>query len=60
VLFCDLVGSTVLAASLDPEDMGQLVRAYHETSAELVERWGGHVAKYMSDGVLAYFGPREG
>jgi class 3 adenylate cyclase/predicted ATPase len=56
LMFVDLVGSTALAARLDPEDMGRLIRAYHETSAEMVERWGGHVAKYMGDGVLAYFG----
>ena len=56
VLFCDLVGSTQLAARLDPEDMARVIRAYHETCADTVERWGGHVAKYMGDGVLAYFG----
>jgi class 3 adenylate cyclase len=56
VLFCDLVGSTELAARLDPEDMGQVIRTYHGTCTEVVERWGGHIAKYMGDGVLAYFG----
>ena len=56
VLFCDLVGSTALAAKLDPEDMGQVIRTYHNTCTEAVERWGGHVGKYMGDGVLAYFG----
>ena len=56
VLFVDLVGSTALAARLDPEDMGAVMRAYHGACAETVERWGGHVAKYMGDGVLAYFG----
>ena len=56
VLFCDLVGSTELAARLDPEDMGAVMRAYHGACAEVIERWGGHVAKYMGDGVLAYFG----
>jgi class 3 adenylate cyclase len=56
VMFVDLVGSTELAARLDPEDMGAVIRAYHGTCAEAVERWGGHIAKYMGDGVLAYFG----
>ena len=56
MLFCDLVGSTELSARLDPEDMGAVIRAYQECCAEVVERWGGHVAKYMGDGVLAYFG----
>jgi len=56
VMFCDLVGSTELAARLDPEDLGQVIRTYQGCCAELVARWGGHVAKYMGDGVLAYFG----
>jgi class 3 adenylate cyclase len=56
VLFCDLVGSTKLAARLDPEDMGEVIRAHQSCCAEVIERWGGHVAKYMGDGVLAYFG----
>ncbi|MDK1494174.1 AAA family ATPase [Sinorhizobium sp. 7-81] len=56
VLFCDLVGSTALAARLDPEDMGAIVRAYHRCSTDVIRSWGGHVAKYMGDGVLAYFG----
>jgi class 3 adenylate cyclase/predicted ATPase len=56
VLFVDLVGSTELAARLDPEDMGAVMRAYHGACAATVERWSGHVAKYMGDGVLAYFG----
>ena len=55
VMFCDLVGSTELAARLDPEDMGRVIRAYQECCAEGAERWGGHVAKYMGDGVLAVF-----
>jgi class 3 adenylate cyclase len=56
VLFCDLVGSTELSGQLDPEDMGAVIRGYQQCCAEVVERWGGHVAKYMGDGVLAYFG----
>jgi class 3 adenylate cyclase len=56
VLFCDLVGSTELSAWLDPEDMGAVIGAYQECCAEVVKRWDGHVAKYMGDGMLAYFG----
>jgi class 3 adenylate cyclase len=56
VLFCDLVGSTALSAQLDPEDMGRVIRAYHSCCAQTIESWGGHVAKFMGDGVLAYFG----
>ena len=56
VLFCDLVGSTELSANLDPEDMGALIRRYQECCAEVVRRWDGHIAKYMGDGVLVYFG----
>jgi SAM domain (Sterile alpha motif) len=53
VLFCDLVGSTGLSARLDPEDMGAVIRSYQEHCAEVVKRWGGHVAKYMGDGAVA-------
>jgi class 3 adenylate cyclase len=56
VLFCDLVGSTELASRFDPEDMGRVIRAYRNTCTKVIERWGGHVAKYMGDGLLAYFG----
>ncbi len=56
VMFCDLVGSTALSGKLDPEDLGGLIRAYQGQCAKVVERWGGHLAKYMGDGVLAYFG----
>jgi class 3 adenylate cyclase len=56
VMFCDLVGSTALSARLDPEDLRAILGAYHRCCAELVERNGGFVAKYMGDGVLAYFG----
>jgi class 3 adenylate cyclase/predicted ATPase len=59
VMFCDLVGSTALSAKLDPEDLRGVIGAYHRCCAELVERNEGFVAKYMGDGVLAYFGYPE-
>jgi class 3 adenylate cyclase len=55
-MFCDLVASTSLSSRLDPEDMREIIGAYHRCCAELIERAGGFVAKYMGDGVLAYFG----
>src|SRR5262249_32315700 len=56
VMFCDLVGSTALSAHLDPEDLREIIGAYHRAVAEVLTRFGGFVAKYMGDGVLAYFG----
>jgi class 3 adenylate cyclase len=56
VMFADLVGSTALSARLDPEDMREVIGSYHRCCANLVERNGGFVAKYMGDGVLVYFG----
>lgn len=56
VLFCDLIGSTELAAKLDPEDLREIISAYQRCVAEVIARFEGHVAKYMGDGVLAYFG----
>jgi class 3 adenylate cyclase/predicted ATPase len=56
VLFADLVGSTALSERLDPEDMRAVINAYQKTCAAMVERYDGHIAKYMGDGVLAYFG----
>jgi class 3 adenylate cyclase/predicted ATPase len=56
VMFCDLVGSTELAERLDPEDMRGVLRAYQEACAASVGRFEGHVAKYMGDGMLVYFG----
>jgi class 3 adenylate cyclase len=56
VWFCDLVGSTALSARLDPEDLRAVIGAYHRSAAAVIERTGGFVAKYMGDGVLAYFG----
>jgi class 3 adenylate cyclase len=56
VLFCDLVGSTELSAALDPEDERELIRAYQSAVAGEVARFEGHVAKFMGDAVVAYFG----
>ena len=56
VMFVDLVGSTALSARLDPEEMSEILLAYRNAVAEAIARFGGHVAKYMGDGVLAYFG----
>jgi predicted ATPase/class 3 adenylate cyclase len=55
-MFCDLVGSTALSARLDPEDLRDVIGAYHKCAAETVARFDGYVAKYMGDGVLVYFG----
>ena len=56
VMFVDLVGSTALSARLDPEDMRDVIRAYQDTVAGAIVRFEGHVARFMGDGVLAYFG----
>ena len=56
VMFCDLVGSTELSARLDPEDLRDVITAYHRAVAESVSGFDGFVAKYMGDGVLVYFG----
>jgi class 3 adenylate cyclase len=55
-MFCDLVGSTDLSGRLDPEDLREVVRAYQEAAAEVVERYEGHIAQYLGDGLLIYFG----
>jgi class 3 adenylate cyclase len=56
VLFCDLAGSTALAAKTDPEILAGLIRRYQDAAAGAIGRFGGFVAKFMGDGVLAYFG----
>jgi class 3 adenylate cyclase len=56
VLFCDLVDSTALATQLDPEDLRQVVRAYQDTCAKVIARFEGHIAQYLGDGLLVYFG----
>jgi class 3 adenylate cyclase/predicted ATPase len=56
VMFCDLVGSTQLSRRLDPEDLREVMRSYQDAVAGAVTRYGGYVAKFLGDGVLAYFG----
>ncbi|MGO8920103.1 MAG: AAA family ATPase [Stellaceae bacterium] len=56
VMFADLVGSTALSGRLDPEDLGRLVRQYQDACAGVIARFDGFLAKFMGDGVLAYFG----
>jgi TOMM system kinase/cyclase fusion protein len=56
VLFCDLVDSTRLASQLDPEDWREMVRAYQHTCAAVIQRYDGHIAQYLGDGLLVYFG----
>ena len=56
VMVCDLVGSTALSARLDPEDLREVMRHYQDTVAGVVARFEGHVAKFLGDGVLAFFG----
>src|SRR5437667_7668083 len=55
-MFCDLVGSTELSSRLDPEDLREVIAAYHRAVAQIVAGFDGFVAKYMGDGVLIYFG----
>ena len=56
VLFCDLVDSTRLASQLDPEELRQVVQAYQATCAKVIARFEGHIAQYLGDGLLVYFG----
>jgi len=56
VLFCDLVGSTAIAAQLDPEEWRETVAGYHRAAAEAITRFDGDVAQYLGDGVMALFG----
>jgi class 3 adenylate cyclase/predicted ATPase len=56
VMFCDLVGSTPLSARLDPEDLREVIAAYHRAVAQVVARHDGFISRYMGDGVLVYFG----
>jgi predicted ATPase/class 3 adenylate cyclase len=56
VLFCDLADSTVLARQLDPEELRDVVRAYQDACAKVIARFEGHIAQYLGDGLLVYFG----
>ena len=56
VMFCDLADSTQLSQRLDPEDLREVVRAYQEIAAEIIQQYGGHMAQYLGDGLLVYFG----
>ncbi len=56
VLFCDLVGSTQLSQQLDPERLRELMQAYQQTCRGAIEKYEGHVAQYLGDGLMVYFG----
>jgi len=56
VMFCDMVGSTRLSTLYDPEDYTVIIKSYHATCTSIINRYDGYVARYMGDGVLAYFG----
>ena len=56
IMFSDLVGSTALSARMDPEDLREVIAAYHKCVAETVQSFGGFVSQYLGDGVLVYFG----
>jgi class 3 adenylate cyclase/predicted ATPase len=56
VMFCDLVGSTVLSAQLDPEELREVVRAYQDACTTVIQRYDGHIAQHLGDGLLVYFG----
>jgi class 3 adenylate cyclase/predicted ATPase len=56
VMFCDLVGSTELSHQLDPEELREVMRRYQDAVVGSIARYEGYIAKYLGDGVLAYFG----
>ncbi len=56
VMYCNLADSTQLASQLDPEDYREVVRAYQSSCADVIQRYDGHIAQYLSDGVVVYFG----
>src|SRR6476659_4894609 len=55
VMFCDLVGSTALSEQLDPEELREVVRLYQETCPAVIQRYAGHIAQHLGDGLLVYF-----
>jgi class 3 adenylate cyclase/predicted ATPase len=60
VMFCDLVDSTALSQTLDPEDLREVMRSYQEAARRVIQRYEGHVAQYLGDGIMVYFGwPRS-
>ena len=56
MMFCDLVGSTALSERLDPEELRELMEAYRKAGGEVVAHYEGHVAQYLGDGLMVYFG----
>jgi class 3 adenylate cyclase len=56
VMFCDLVGSTAISEQLDPEELREVIRTYQATCARVINRYEGHIAQYLGDGLLVYFG----
>lgn len=56
IIFCDIVGSTELASRLDPEELGAVLRAYQQCCVRVVDRWEGHLAEFLGDGAVIYFG----
>ncbi|MBI3245444.1 MAG: AAA family ATPase [Deltaproteobacteria bacterium] len=56
VMFCDLVGSTALSAQLDPEELREVIGVYQQTCAAVIQQYDGHIAQYLGDGLLVYFG----
>jgi class 3 adenylate cyclase/tetratricopeptide (TPR) repeat protein len=60
ILFCDLVGSTPLSEQLDPEEYSSVITGYHHVAEKVVQQFGGHIAQYLGDGLLVYFGYPEG
>src|SRR5258708_18656133 len=56
VMFCDVVDSTKLSSQLDPEDYREVVRAYQRVCSEIIQRYDGHIAQLIGDGLLVYFG----